>query len=129
LNWYTSSSNPFYGIEDTEEEFVLEIGPAVKGIPQYFAYELPCTEVRFAEESACITVGSYGFSRAKRLRKISLPEGLTTLNTYAFYQSTVLEECSLPASLTAINQYAFAYCYCLKEIDLTNVTNLGTYAF
>lgn len=128
-NWSTGSNNPFYGIKATEGEFVLEIGPAVKGIPQYFVYELPCTEVRFTEESTCTSVGSYGFSYAKRLRKISLPDGLTTLNTYAFYQSAVLEECPLPASLTTISQYAFQYCYCLKEIDLTNVTSLSTYVF
>jgi hypothetical protein len=31
--------------------------------------------------------------------------------------------------LKTIRDYAFLYCYCLKEIDLINVTSLGSYVF
>lgn len=129
-NSSSDSSNLFYGLGTQGKPFTLEIGPTVKGIPQYFTYVLPCTNIIFSEGSTCTGIASYGFSRSRYLRNIELPKGLSSIGTCAFYQCPILENCKLaPETNTSIGQEAFEYCFSLKEIDLTEVTSWGTYAF
>ena len=60
------------------------------------------------------------------IKKVSVPEGVTSIGDYAFYGCADLQEVSLPASLKAIGKGAFANCMALSAIDLskTGITEI-----
>ena len=64
------------------------------------------------------------------VKRVILPEGITSVGTYAFSECIKLQEIQLPQSLTAIGVYAFGFCTALREIYLPeNLTTLGSQAF
>ena len=62
------------------------------------------------------------------LRKVILPEGLTTIGNYSFYGSTI-EEISFPSTLTTIGSYAFMQTNLIEAILPDGLASLGEMAF
>mgnify|MGYP004638186959 CR=1 FL=1 len=58
------------------------------------------------------------------IKKIIIPEGVTTINKYAFAYLTELTEIVLPSTLTKIGVGAFEGCNKLKTISFPNGNNL-----
>lgn len=76
------------------------------------------------------TIMSDGFYNLSKLRKIILPENMTSINEYAFYTCSNLREVVLSEKIEKIGQYAFYGCENLSgEIDLPNVDTIEKYAF
>ena len=63
------------------------------------------------------------------IKKVVIPEGVTTIEKYAFAELTALEEVVLPSTLTRIGVGAFLGCKNLKKINLENVKFINEEAF
>ena len=74
-------------------------------------------------------IGDEAFSLCRKLKEITIPEGVEAIGDSAFY-SCRLERVSLPASLKTIGRHAFLNCFSLKEITIPGgVTNIAYDAF
>ena len=74
---------------------------------------------------------TYGaFRNCTALKKIVLPDGLTTIGHRAFLGCTALESIAFPDSLTSLGQYAFTECTNLKTVKYgTGLTSTGSSVF
>ena len=74
-------------------------------------------------------IGDEAFSLCRKLKEITIPEGVEAIGDSAFY-SCRLERVSLPASLKTIGRHAFLNCFSLKEITIPDgVTHIAYDAF
>lgn len=72
------------------------------------------------------------FSHANNLKRIVLPEGLTSIGRSAFNGCKNLEDISIPNSVEEINSKAFYECSAMKNIRIgeqSNVSTIGHQAF
>ena len=74
-----------------------------------------------------VSVPSLAFCR--NLKKVVLPEGLTTIGATAFYGCEKLSEITIPSSVTRIGSSAFYDCKNIKQINLIGITNIDRGAF
>lgn len=75
-------------------------------------------------------VGSQAFTYVHHLKKIELPDSVTSLSENAFIYCTGLEELKLSSSLTKIAGSAFSECYSLKKVIVPEgVKLIERYAF
>ena len=88
-----------------------------------------CTSLTTINLPAGASYGTYLFANCSSLKEISLPAGVKSLPNYMFSDCVSLTTVNLPESLTTIGQYAFKNCTSLAEIDISNVTSIGIYAF
>lgn len=88
-----------------------------------------CTSLTTINLPAGASYGTYLFANCSSLKEISLPAGVKSLPNYMFSDCVSLTTVNLPESLTTIGQYAFKNCTSLAEIDISNVTSIGNYAF
>lgn len=74
----------------------------------------------------------YGYSAQYNtsVRKIILPEVVTSISAYFCYYASSLEEMIFPEGITTIGNYATYQCRTIKKIVLpSTLTSLGNYAF
>ncbi len=64
-----------------------------------------------------------------KVESVKIPETVTSINDYAFDGCSKLKTIKLPKAVTSIGSYAFNDCKALNNIDLKNITSIGTYAF
>ena len=88
-----------------------------------------CTSLTTINLPAGASYGTYLFANCSSLKEISLPARVKSLPNYMFSDCVSLTTVNLPESLTTIGQYAFKNCTSLAEIDISNVTSIGNYAF
>lgn len=70
------------------------------------------------------------FIRCYGLKKISLPEGITSIKSNLFLQCNVLSAITIPESVTSLGDYCFDDCRSLTEIIIPeSVTSIGNYCF
>lgn len=75
-------------------------------------------------------IGDSCFAGDVHMKKVHIPEGITTIGDYAFECCSVLEKVYLPETLTTIGDGAFSGCGSIKMIDMQNqVEEIGTGAF
>lgn len=77
------------------------------------------------------TIGDRAFEGQNySLKKIVLPDTVTSIGVEAFSDCRVLETVKLPKKLTSLGEKAFAYCYSLAEISIpSGVTKIGDATF
>lgn len=73
------------------------------------------------------TIGEACFAETG-LKKIALPSALSEIPAYCFYGDRALTEITVPASVTGVGNFAFYQTTALKNLDLANVRELGSYA-
>ena len=88
-----------------------------------------CTSLTTINLPAGASYGKYLFANCSSLKEISLPAGVKSLPNYMFSDCVSLTTVNLPDTLTTIGTYAFKNCASLAEIDISNVTSIGIYAF
>lgn len=71
-----------------------------------------------SDGTAEVNFPEYSFSYAKKIRKISLPNGITNIGRSAFFKSETIEEIVLPQGLLSIQQSAFMTCTKLRTINM-----------
>ncbi len=69
------------------------------------------------------------FINNKYIKKVIIPEGVTTIMRGAFLGCEALEEVVLPESLETLEEYVFGDCDNLKRINLGHVKTIGDSAF
>ena len=75
-------------------------------------------------------IGEYLCQGLSKLKKVTLPEGLTEISAFAFESCVALEEISFPSTLTAIRDSAFFSCNRLTKVELPAKTKtVEDYAF
>ena len=71
-----------------------------------------------------------GFWRLRKLKTITIPEGVTSIGKSAFSECSSLDTLNLPKTLKTIGQYAFSECENLKSITMyNNVEMIERFAF
>ena len=61
----------------------------------------------------------------KRIKRVTIPEGFTSIGELAFLNCKELTEIKLPESLTLIGNSAFSGCTNLKTVTLSKKTKMG----
>ena len=70
------------------------------------------------------------FSACSSLKKLTIPNGITTINTKAFYGAANLIDVTIPESVTSIGVSAFSFCRALTEISIpSQVSKIEDYTF
>ena len=70
------------------------------------------------------------FLGCRTLKKVILPDSLTTIGVGCFDSCTSIEEIRIPSTVTSIGNSAFDQCTSLKEVELPpNITRIGTWTF
>jgi len=91
-----SCYRPFY--ETKSAGFTVTVGAEVQQIPEKLFYDSAVTQVRFAENSTCHTIGEQ-----------------------AFYSCSKLTEIYIPESVTQIGYSAFDGSYCISQVHITDL--------
>lgn len=80
-------------------------------------------------DNTSVTAGSStsalgAFGGCTKLKKIILPNTVTSIGAYAFYDCTALEDITIPSGVTSIGNNAFYNCISIKNLIIPcNVTN------
>ena len=70
------------------------------------------------------------FYNCKKLRSVTIPEGVTKIADGIFMRANYLREINLPSTLTTIEAHAFAYCESVRNITIPeSVSTIGNEAF
>ena len=75
------------------------------------------------------SIGDWAFYECKGLTSVFLPEGIMSIGYSAFDSCTDFVEINLPESLMSIGSYAFKDCAIMNIMIPDNVTDIGNYAF
>lgn len=72
----------------------------------------------------------YSSHRVSRpVRKIVLPDTITSISPYAFAYFPLLKTVNFPDGITDIPDYAFYECRYFKKVEISNLKSIGDYAF
>ena len=89
-----------------------------------------CTKLKKITLPNTVTsIGAYGFYNCSALETISGMNNVTTIGEYAFNGCSSLQSIVIPNSVTAINSYVFCNCSSLTTLTIPNgVTSIGQQA-
>lgn len=77
-----------------------------------------------------LAIGMNAFKNNRRIKHISIPEGITAIDDFAFSGCHNLESILLPNSLVRVGYESFRECYSLRKITLPyHVAYIGDYCF
>lgn len=99
---------------------------------QAFIFNENMTQVTFAPNSQCKTIGTYAFQSCASLQSIAIPKSMETIAQTAFYMCSSLKNVTFEpnACLTTIGGGAFSDCYALETITIpASVATIGDAAF
>lgn len=85
--------------------------------------------VEIPDDLGVVYIYPGAFSGNKYIRKVIIPDGISTIMRGAFLNCSNLEEVVLPKSVEEIDTITFANCENLKKINLENVKTIGDSAF
>ena len=115
---------------DTANDCILVIGKNVTRIPAYALCSSDFSEVIFAEESVCKSIGKYAFYYAHAMKEIRIPDSVTTIEESAFKYCSMLERIVIGDGVTEIGEEAFCNCGRIQELTLgRSLKVLGKNAF
>lgn len=86
-------------------------------------------EVKFLGNDNVTRIPFNAFKGCSALAKVNLPSSVNQMLEAAFSGCSSLSEFTLPENLTEIPKYAFYNCAKLSNIDTSNITYFGPYAF
>ena len=85
--------------------------------------------VNIKSNQASMTIGSQAFFGCTNLQALNLPNNVTSMGASAFQLCASLTRVQLPSELKIIPDNCFAFCSLLQQVNLANVTEVGTGAF
>ncbi|MCD8208156.1 MAG: leucine-rich repeat protein [Bacteroidales bacterium] len=104
------------------EETVIVVYATIPGIDAYIFANSKAEEISFeGTASSSFYIEQETFANNATLKKIQLPEGLTTIQTSLFQSATALEEVIIPTTVTQIYAMAFNSATALKSVTFTGV--------
>lgn len=104
---------------------ILVLPDSVESIGAYALYN--CDKLKGIVANGITSVGTYSFSKCVQLKDCTFLSHVTTIGSYSFRESGIITLPSLQAS--TVPNGAFQDCNNLTSVDLTGVTNVGSYAF
>ena len=108
----------------------IDIPNSVTSIGKYAFYEVRVETVNFGSASKLQSIGERAFYGCTNLRKLHIPDAVTTMAEYVCYNCSTLVDLKLPNNLTTIKTCAFERTSKLKSIKFPDVLNeIGNYAF
>ena len=135
INFITEDRNPLYfggkiyfkNGDSYSELDVIEVPDTIDYIGDYQFYRFNMKKVILPE--GITSIGNYAFYGCYNLKEIVIKDGLESIGERAFEYS-LLKSIVLPNSLETIYESAFANCRNLISVKLGNsVTSIGNYAF
>ncbi len=116
---------------DDDGELSYEEAAAVNDLGSVFAFN---DEITSFDELAFFVglreISTYAFYKCYNLKRVSVPEGVTSLKRCAFFDCNALSDISLPTTLTTIEEYAFDACQSISKMNVPDgVTTIGEFAF
>ena len=66
-------------------------------------------------------IGNSAFKNYNWVRKINIPDGVTTIGENAFYNCTMLKEINIPQTVTSIGYAAFSGCTGLTSVHISSI--------
>lgn len=132
--YQNSSDYSFYKIDDDNVAIGLanmELEEA--NIPEYYL-EVENTDTTLLGKRIRITSVGYHnktimYFTSKKLKSVTIPEGMKKIATFAFNNAESLISINLPESLEEISDYAFVSTTALETIILPKNVKLNTYVF
>ncbi len=88
-----------------------------EGITHISGFESSSVTEVILPESA-VSIEPYAFDRCRSLKKIYIPDSVTSIGFGAFWDCVALEEVRLPYGLTEIAEYAFYGCESLQQVTI-----------
>lgn len=126
----------FYWAGGKSDGVTVSFGEKVTKIPDnlfhetYASYTPKITNVIFANNSVCESIGNYAFYCCSSLTSVTIPNSVTSIGHSAFNGCSSLTNITIPNSVTSIGNSAFRSCSNLTSITIPNsVTSIGEYAF
>ena len=94
----------------------------------WYSYRKKITKVTI--EDGITTIDEYAFSGCTGLTSITIPDSVTSIGEFAFQNCTGLTSITIPDSVTSIGEFAFQNCTRLTSITIPDsVTTIGNFAF
>lgn len=123
-----NSSNVQYRLYEDGMLYIYGTGEMNKRITHKDIPWIHCTELYM--ENGITSISDSCFYECSKLKKIRLPENLTSIGEYAFAYCISLYDVSLPVSLKEIKECCFFDCESLSSIIIPEgVTVIGKMAF
>ena len=94
----------------------IDIPNSVTSIGKYAFYETRVKTVNFGSASKLQSIGEQAFYNCTNLRKLHIPDAVTTMAENVCYNCSTLVDLKLPANLKKISNYAFYNTSKLKSI-------------
>ena len=108
----------------TDDDFLFRSYDGEYGLIAYVGSKETVTLPRDYNGKPCNIVSGKG------MRKVTIPEGLTSIRESAFQECNALETIKLPGSLTSIENNAFVGCISLESVELPiGLKSIGRGAF
>ena len=108
------------------ERITFAQGCAITEIPDQMCQF--CSKLKRVDLPDTVTsIGARAFQYCQSLSEFSYPESLETVGELAFYQCSSLP--SLISNVREIGDYAFCHAFELAEIELPNLSTLGSHVF
>lgn len=85
--------------------------------------------VEIPDDMGIVYIYPQAFATNEYIKKVIIPEGVTTIMRAAFASCSALEEVVLPSTVETIEEAAFASCSKLKSINLGDVKTIGEQSF
>ena len=81
-------------------------------------------------ESNPIAYGGHLILNGEEVKKLVVPDGVTSINDNAFYSYYNLTSVTIPSSVSYIGKYSFRYCYQITSLNLSEgLKTIGESAF
>ena len=112
--------------EETKEVRIVGYNPNGRIPEEGIDLEIPAQ----LDEYTVTEIGDVAFKNQRKLRQVTVPEGVTAIGTRAFNGCDGMESIQLPDTLTSIGNRAFSNCKSLHAIELpAALTAIGENAF
>ena len=125
---FTTIPTNFFFLAGATRKVVIP--SSVTSLADQAFYYADVEEVEFAADSAVDFTSSYGaFMYCSSLRRVILPENITTVSEGTFYECTSLEEVKNTEHVTYFGYNSFYDCKNLREIDVSSAVVIADLAF
>ncbi len=129
MTWNISVTGLANNKSEEWEYYVLNDGKSVC-ITKYLGSDENVIIPEYLDGGIVTNIGEQAFKANSYIKKIDIPESVSTIGAYAFEGCSNLAEIRIPSNVISIGQRAFARCTSLVNVDIEKgVKSIGYEAF